>query len=112
LNSSDLYSDILDALTNARSQMVSLPWHAALDAGTSDQRVAASNVLVQIQGAIVALSSAVLGDIATRMQANEAGLSQAATNLNKALNDIIKIQNVLNAAWTLIGNVGQIMPLL
>ena len=112
MNPSDLYSDILDALTNARSQMVSLPWHAALDAGTSDQRVASSNILIQIQGAIITLSSAVLGDIATQMQANEAGLSQAATNLNNALNDITRVQNVLNAAGTLISNVAKIIPLL
>ena len=68
---------------NARAQMVSLPWQAALDAGTSDQRVPASKSLVQVQGTIVALSNAILGDIAAQMQANEAGLTQATTNLNK-----------------------------
>lgn len=109
---SDLYSDVLDALTNARSQMISLPWQAALDAETSDQRVAASNALIQVQSAIVGLSNAVLGDIAQEMQANEAGLTQAATNLTTALNDITKVQNVLNAVGTLISNVAKIVPLL
>jgi hypothetical protein len=112
LNPSDLYSDLLDALTNARSQMISLPWQAALDSGTSDQRVVASNALIQVQSAIAALSTADLGDIAADMQANEAGLSQATTNLNTALNDITKVQNILNAVGTLISNVAKIVPLL
>jgi hypothetical protein len=60
----------------------------------------------------VGLSNAILGDIAQEMQANEAGLTQAATNLTTALNDITKVQNVLNAVGTLISNVAKIVPLL
>jgi hypothetical protein len=65
--------------------MLSLDWHVVLASAPLEQRAAASQELIQTQQGIVALSNAVLSNIASQMQANEAGLSSATAALEKDL---------------------------
>jgi hypothetical protein len=92
--------------------MLSPAWQASLDNASQDVRVAAGNTLIQLQGAILALSNASLDDIATAMQANEGPLSQCTTAVSKALEDISKVQNVMTTVTTVLNVVGKIVPLL
>jgi hypothetical protein len=109
---SDLYAATLSALTQARSIMLSPEWQAALDAANAANRLAASHELIQVQQAILAVSNAVLGEIADKMAANEQGLTQATSALTAALGDITKVQNVLQAITGLVNAVAKILPLL
>jgi hypothetical protein len=109
---SDLYSQALSILTDARSTMLSSAWQASLDNASQDVRVAAGNSLIQLQGAILALSNASLRDIATAMQANETSLTQASTALSDALKDITKVQNAMTTVNNIVKVVAQIVPLL
>lgn len=85
MNPSDLYSNTLSVLTDARTAMLSSAWQTSLDGESQPVRVAAGNELIQLQGAILALSNQLLSDIAAQMQANEAGLVKCTTDLTNAL---------------------------
>jgi hypothetical protein len=112
MNPSDLYSNSLSVLTNARSVMLSPAWQASLDSATSAVRVAAGNQLIQLQGAILTLSNESLSDIATAIKANELALTQSTTALTNALSDITKVQNIMNAVASALAVVAKIAPLL
>lgn len=108
---SDLYSDLLAALTTARSAILSPEWQAELDQESSDVRVAAGKAGMDLQGAILTLSNANLSDIATEMQANETALITATNGLTQALADITKVQDVLSSIAKAITIVGKIVTL-
>ena len=112
MNPSDLYSNTLSVLTDARSVMLSTAWQASLDSSTQAVRVEAGNQLIQLQGAILTLSNESLSDIASEMKANEASLTQATTTLTNALKDITKVQNVMRAVTSILTVVAKIAPLL
>lgn len=107
----DLYSACLSALTDARTQMLSPAWQAAVDNEDPGDRLAASNVLLKVEQAILTLSNAALSDIASAMQANEAGLTQATQNLQSALTDITKVANVITTVTGVLNVVAKIIPL-
>lgn len=107
----DLYSTTLSALTDARTQMLSPGWQAALDNEDPADRLTASNVLLKVEQAILTLSNAALSDIASAMQANEADLTQATQNLKNALTDITKVANVINTVTSVLNTVAKIIPL-
>jgi hypothetical protein len=108
----DLYSNTLSALTQARLQMLSSDWQAALDKGTSDERLAASRELLQVQQAILALSNESLKDIAGNMGANSTALQAGVTALNSALQDLSNVQNVIQSVSGVLSMVGKIVTLL
>jgi len=112
MNPSDLYADALSALTAARACMLSPDWQNAIDQESSDQRLAASRALIQVQQAIIALSNETLSDIASAMQANGIQLSQATKGLQEALDDITKVATVMNSLSALLQVVSKILPLL
>jgi hypothetical protein len=109
---SDLYSDAISALTTARATMLSPEWQASIDAGSAEQRLTASQQLIQIQQTILALSNASLNDIANAMQQNAVALTSATSALKSALADITKVGNVINAASSLVAVIAKIVPLL
>ena len=53
MNPSDLYSNTLSVLTDARTAMLSSAWQTSLDGESQPVRVAAGNELIQLQGAIL-----------------------------------------------------------
>ena len=108
----DLYSTTLSALTDARTQMLSPGWQAALDDEDSEDRLAASKALLKVEQAILILSNAALSDIAAAMQANEPDLTQTTKNLENALTDITKVTNVINTVTSVLNIVAKIVPLL
>jgi len=108
---SDLYSNTLSALNATRAAMLSPAWQTSIDAGTAADRLAASQKLIQVQQAILALSEASLSEIATEMQENAADLSNATDALNAALKDLTKVENVLDTATELLGIVAKIVTL-
>jgi hypothetical protein len=112
VNPTDLYSTTLAVLTDVRSVMLSPEWQDAIDKQTADQRLAASRELVQVQQAILALSDAVLTEIAAEMKANEQGLTQATAALKSALEDIAKVQQVIQSVTSVLSVVAKILPLL
>jgi hypothetical protein len=112
MNPSDLYSNALSVLTAARSIMLTPGWQAEIDQGTSGQRLAASNELIQVQQAILALSNQSLSDIAASLQSNEKELSDATASLQDALKDITRIANVITSVSSLVQAVSKIVPLL
>ncbi len=112
MTASDLYSNLLADLTNARSVMLSPQWQAQLDASTVNVRVAAGKQMIALQGAILSLSNASLSDIAKQMQANEADLTTCTNGLADALKDINKVQSILDSVTTALQVVAKIVPLL
>ena len=68
--------------------------------------------MIQLQGAILALSNQLLSDIAAQMQANEAGLVKCTTDLTNALKDITKVQNVMTTVTNILNVVAKVVPLL
>jgi hypothetical protein len=109
---SDQYSALLSCLTAARSQMLSSEWQNSLDAATQPVRVAAGNALIQLQSAILTLSTANLSDIAKAMQANESTLTAATADLNAALQGLANVANVLTKVTNILGVVAKVLPLL
>jgi hypothetical protein len=91
--------------------MLTPAWQAALDGETADQRLAASNELIKVQQAIVALSNQSLSDIASSLQANDAALNKATSSLQAALKDITQVVNVLNSVSSLLQIVAKIVTL-
>jgi predicted DNA-binding ArsR family transcriptional regulator len=111
MTTSDLYSQTLSSLTDARTKMLSPAWQAALDTQTPDQRLQASQDLMQTQLAISTLSNAALSDIAAQMAAVEDDLNSATDALDSALADITKVQGVLKAITDVLNLVEKIVPL-
>ena len=112
MNPSDLYSMTLSVLTSARAAMLTPAFHAAEQMKDPDERLKASQTLLDIQQAIIALSTASLGDIAAKMKDNEKGLTKATANLKKALQKITEVKNVIDAASSVLGVVAKIVPFL
>jgi hypothetical protein len=112
MNPSDIYSNTLSVLTDARTAMLSSAWQTALDGESQAVRVAAGNELIKLQGAILALSNELLSDIAAQMQANEAGLTQCTTDLTNALKNITNVQNVMTTVTNILTVVAKVVPLL
>jgi hypothetical protein len=108
---SDLYSMALSQLTQTRSAMLSAAWQAQLDKQSPAARVSAGNDLIQVQGAILSLSNASLTDIASKMSANEQGLTQATKELGTALQDLTQVASVLTTVANVLAVVAKIVPL-
>jgi len=106
-----LYSDLLAALTTARSTILSPEWQTELDQESPDVRVAAGKAGMDLQGAILTLSNANLSEIAAQMQANETDLISATNGLTQAFEDITKVQSVLSSITKAITIVGKIVTL-
>jgi hypothetical protein len=112
MSPSDIYANALSTLTSARSVMLSPAWQATLDQQTQAVRVSAGAEMLQLQGAILALSNESLSDIATAMSANEAGLTAATAALTQALQDITQVQNVLSKITSALAILAKVLPLL
>jgi transposase-like protein len=82
------------------------------ECGLEGLLLAAANTLIQLQGAILGLSNAILGDIATQMQANEADLTRCTKGLTDALKDITNVKTVIAAVTSILTVVAKIIPLL
>jgi hypothetical protein len=109
---SDLYANTLSTLTATRSKMLSPAWQASLDKVTPDDRVLAGNTLMQLGSAILCLSTASLADIALQMSANETQLANSTRDLTDALEDITKVQNILQKLTRALSIIAKIVPLL
>ena len=112
MSTTELYSATLSALTDARLKMLSPEWQAELDQQDAPTRLAASKALLRVEQAILSMSNAILADIAADMQNNEQGLTDATKALAAALDDISKVQTVINTVTSLVSVVAKILPLL
>jgi len=109
---SDQYSNLLAALTQARSTILSPPWQAELDEQSADVRIAAGKAGMDLEGAILTLSNSSLSDIADEMQKNEADITSATSGLCQALKDITKVQTVLSSIQQAVSVIGKVVKLL
>lgn len=107
---SDLYSQTLAVLNNARNVMLSADFQASLN--DPNDRLAASHALGDVQRAILMLANTALADIVDQMQANEAGLTTATQALGDALKHIDNVKNLITNITGVINVVAKIVPLL
>lgn len=112
MNPSDIYSLLLSVLTNARSQMLTPAFQAAAEMSDAGTRLKASQALVNIQQAILALSNASLSNIAQALKANEAALTTATSDLTTALKTITQVISIVDDATKLLTIVAQVVPFL
>lgn len=111
MTASDLYSLSLSTLVATRKKMLSPAWQEALDGQSAELKAAASMDLVQVQMAISALSNAVLTDIANQMNDESQAIQDATGELNRALQNINKVQNVIRAVTTMLDTVSKFITL-
>jgi predicted DNA-binding ArsR family transcriptional regulator len=109
---STLYAQTLSSLTATRAAMLDPTWIAAQQGQSPETRFQASQALIQVQQAISSLSTASLDDIAEKMMAQEQAIQTATSNLTASLEDLTKVQNVLNAVSSVISLVAKVVPLL
>ena len=98
-----LYSDVLDALTRARSTMLSPAWQSSMGNQPQAVRVAAARELSQLQSAINALSNKSLSDVADKLQANEGPLRESVAGLDEAIRTLTNVQRLLSTVTQVIG---------
>ena len=108
---SDLYSDSLAALTSLRKTMLSAAWQTEIDKATPEERLASSRLLIQVQQAILNLTNQSLSDIAGQMQANGKELAKCTADLTQALQNIQKIQAIIETAGSMITTVGKLVAM-
>lgn len=108
----DLYAQSFSALNNTLNNMLSEDWTTALNNQSIPTRLQAAKTLAQVQSAVNTLSNAALANIADKMNAQQDALQAATNNLNKAIVNLQNVQDILNAAATLLNVVSQIAPLI
>jgi hypothetical protein len=110
LTLSDLYSQTLAVLNNARNAMLTASFQASLT--DPDDRLAASRALGDIQRAILTLANTALSDIVDEMKDNQVDLANACKGLDDALDKIENVQKFLTSITNVINVVAKIVPLL
>lgn len=108
----NLYAQSFSSLNNTLNSMLSEDWISALDSQSIPTRLQAARTLAQVQSAVNVLSNAALADIADKMNAQQGALETATNNLNQAIGNLQNVQDILNAAATLLNVVLQIVPLI
>ena len=108
---SEISNQTLEQLRETFLTMTSPEWDLALMGKPEDVVNDAAKTLLLVQSARLRLENAELADIKDKLVENEKALDEGRVQLNKSLESLDQIENVLNAITSLVDVVARIVPL-
>lgn len=111
MNSTELYSNLLNSLSDLRNFMMSDTWIDAVTGSTTNVQKQAFNAAFDVQHAINVLSNQILSDIADDMAAQDDAIQNATQKMEASINTFSTVNKTLGTITKLLAVVGQIVSL-